>query len=189
MISSDVAPLKPLPAGCILRPLSPADESALQEFFRSHSKETILQRYHYLVGWISHERAMALLGVDQQRDVALAVLRQAEGGEQIVAIGRYYTDPGGRYAEMALVVRESMRRLGIATRLLHALGTIAREHEIFALRARVLSSNVAMCNMLHRYASHITDEPDIGTACFIVPVSAIAGLPATVCRPRKRPAP
>lgn len=187
MRSSDVAAMKPLPVGCVLRALRPADEPALQEFFSSHSKETIFQRYHYLVGGISHQRAVALLGVDQQRDVALAVLRHVGGVEQIVAIGRYYTDPDGRHAEMAFVVRESMRRLGIATRLLHALGAIAREHGLVALRAQVLSSNVAMRTMLHRYASHVAEEPDVGTACFIVPVPALAASLASGSSVRKRP--
>ncbi len=179
--------MKPLPSGCILRPLSLADEPALVEFFRSHSEETIFQRYHHLVEGISHQRAMALLGVDQQRDVALAVLRCAADAEQIVAIGRYYTDPDGGHAEMALVVRESMRRLGIATRLLHALGAIARDRGLLALRAQVLSSNAPMRSLLRPYASHIAEEPGLGTACFILPVSALAGSPAPAKPSRKRP--
>jgi GNAT superfamily N-acetyltransferase len=180
--------MKPLPSGCILRPLSPADEPALLEFFRSHSEETIFQRYHHLLDGINHQRAMALLGVDQQRDIALAVLRRVAGAEQIVAIGRYYTDPGGGHAELAVVVRESMRRLGIATRLLHALGAIARGHGLYALRAQVLSSNAPMRNLLRPYASQVAEEPGLGTACFLLPVSALAGSPAPSRPPRKRPA-
>ena len=178
--------MKPLPAGCILRPLGLDDEPALLEFFRSHSEETIFQRYHHLCEGMSHQRAMALLGVDQQRDVALAVLRRARGVEQIVAIGRYYTDPDGRCAEMALVVRESMRRRGLATRLLHTLGAIARDHGLPALRAQVLASNAAMRNLLRPFASLILDEPGLGTTCFVVPVSALAGATASAPRPRKR---
>ena len=179
--------MKALPSGCFLRPLSPADEPALLEFFRSHSAETIFQRYHHLTEGMSHQRAMDLLGVDQQRDVALAVLKNTARGEQIVAIGRYYTDSDGQCAEMAFVVRESMRRLGLATRLLHALGAIARDHGLSSLRAQVLGSNAAMRNLLRPYSSHILDEPGLGTACFLVPVSALAGPGAPVSRPRKTP--
>ena len=65
--------MKPLPHGCFQRRLSPADEPALLEFFHSHSKETVFQRYHYLFSEMTHKRAMSLLGVDQHRDVALAI--------------------------------------------------------------------------------------------------------------------
>ena len=180
--------MKALPAGCILRPLSPADEPALLEFFRSHSAETIFQRYHHAVEGMSHERARALLDVDQRRDIALAILRRVAGGEQIVAIGRYYTDPDGQCAEMALVVRESMRRRGLATRLLYALGVIAREHGLPALRAQVLISNAPMRNLLRPHASRLWEEPGLGTACFVVPVSALAGPRTPASRSRKRTA-
>jgi hypothetical protein len=60
----------------VLRPLSPNDEQRLQDFFHSHSQETIQFRYGHMIGTLTHERAYELVSVDQLKDVALGVLRK-----------------------------------------------------------------------------------------------------------------
>jgi len=167
-------PMKPLPPGCLQRRLRPSDESALLEFFHSHSRETVFQRYHYLFTEMSHQRALSLLGVDQQRDVALAIVETTTSGEYIHAIARYYTEPTGNVAEVAFVVRESKRRLGLATRLLQALGEIAEEHALVWLRAQILQDNYPMRALLSRYAPRIHPMPYADVVEYFVPVASLA---------------
>jgi len=164
--------MKPLPLGCVVRCLRPADETALLEFFNSHTRETIFQRYHYFVAEMTHRRAMSLLTVDQQRDVALAVVQTGEV-ERIHAIARYYTEPSGQIAEMAFVVRESMRHRGLATRLLHELGERAHQHGLRWLRAQILNDNYAMQGLLRPYVSQIHPMPCSDIIEHLVPVSAL----------------
>jgi GNAT superfamily N-acetyltransferase len=155
------------------------DEPALLEFFHSHSRETVFQRYHYQVAEMTHQRALVLLNVDQQRDVALGVFRYIPGEpESIQAIARYYTDSCGQIAEMAFVVRESIRRQGLATRLLHELGAIAHAQGLQSLRAQVLSDNFAMQDFLHPYASQINTLFHADIVEYLVPVAPLLHPPS-----------
>ena len=64
---------------CYLRSLRPDDEQRLQDFFYSHSQETIQLRYGYMISTMTHERAYELVNVDQQKDVALGVFENTGG--------------------------------------------------------------------------------------------------------------
>jgi GNAT superfamily N-acetyltransferase len=170
--------MKPLPPGCILRRLRLTDEPALMEFFHSHSRETIFQRYHYQVAEMTHQRAINLLNVDQQRDVALGVFHYLPDElETIQAIARYYTDRCGQIAEVAFVVRESMRRQGLATRLLHELGAIAYPRKLRWLRAQVLCDNYAMQEFLTPYAERINTMLHADVVEYLVPVPPLLKSP------------
>jgi GNAT superfamily N-acetyltransferase len=159
-----------------------SDEMALLEFFRSHSRETVYQRYHYPVAELSRDRLQKLLGVDQVRDVAFAIVENTGDGDRIHAIGRYYTEPGDQIAEMAFVVRESMRRLGFALRLLYKLGETAAGR-LSWLRAQVLRDNVAMRGLLRPFAAEMHTLPNSDVVEYFVPVSAlVASAPESLCR-------
>src|SRR5208283_1593347 len=106
----------------IIRLLGPTDEGRLISFFNSHTGETIRQRYGYRISEMTHERAQRLVSVDQLRDVALGVFERAADGEEVLhAVGRYLLDATGHSAEMAFVVRETKRGLGICTALVRRL--------------------------------------------------------------------
>jgi len=129
----------------IVRLLGPADEGRLISFFNSHTGETIRQRYGYRISEMTHERAQHLVGVDQSRDVALGVFERAADGEEVLhAVGRYLLEPTGQSAEMAFVVRETKRGLGICTALVRRLLQIARARGMSYLFAQVQADNAPM---------------------------------------------
>jgi GNAT superfamily N-acetyltransferase len=145
----------------VVRPLSPADEDRLISFFNSHTEETIRQRYGYHISEMTHERARRLVGVDQSRDVALGVFERAPDGEEVLhAVGRYLLDAAGRSAEMAFVVRESKRGLGICTALLRTLLRIARQRGMSFLYAQVQADNAPMLSIFRRHGGRI--KPILG---------------------------
>lgn len=144
-----------------LRPLGPADEDRLISFFNSHTGDTIRQRYGYHISEMTHERAHRLVGVDQARDVALGVFERApDGGEVLDAVGRYLLDPTGGSAELAFVVRESKRGLGICTALLRALLRIARHRGMSFLYAQVQADNAPMLSIFRRHGGRM--KPILG---------------------------
>lgn len=144
--------MKPLPHGYFLRRLRPTDEKNLIDFFHSHSPETVYLRYGYRIADMSHERALRLVSVDQRREVALGIFQRAPGHENLHAIGRYCAEPDGKTVEVAFVVRESKRRLGFATQLLHGLAVIARENGYSRMHAYVLPENHAMREFIRAHA-------------------------------------
>lgn len=146
----------------VLRPLTLADEGRLISFFNSHTEETIRQRYGYHICEMTPERARRLVGVDPKRDLGLGVFERASDGEEVLhAVGRYLLDPDGRTAEMAFVVRETKRGLGICTVLLRTLLRVARHRGMNYLYAQVQTDNAPMLSVFRRHGGRI--RPILGT--------------------------
>ena len=126
-----------------LRPLNPADERRLQEFFYSHTKETLLFRYNHYLQQMSREKSCNLVSVDQSRDLALCIVRQ-HGSAELEAVGRYYLSADGRSCEAAFVTRERHQRKGMASRLLQEMIGIARARGLSTMTACVRADNLPM---------------------------------------------
>jgi N-acetylglutamate synthase-like GNAT family acetyltransferase len=135
---------------CVLRKLNRDDDAALLRFFRSHTRQTIMQRYGTEQVAMTPERAAVLVGVDQALDAALALFEQDEQGERIIAVGRYICATEGGTAEMAFVVHEKRRRRGLCTLLLSALVAIARQQGIRELFAQTQEDNFPMLGIFLR---------------------------------------
>lgn len=146
-----------------LRPLHPSDERRLQEFFYSHTPETIVQRYGHPVKRMGRQRAYELVSVDQRKDLALAVF-ELQGPRQIIhAVGRYFADKGSTTAELAFVVRETKRRTGFASRLLDAMVAVGRRRGLKAMWALVLADNQPMLNLFRKAGATVkrSNEPNM----------------------------
>lgn len=156
-----------------LRFLNLSDAARLGAFFSSHTPDTIHGRYGMFVR-LSLEQILRLVGVDQSRDCALGV---SEGHpEELIAVGRYCLSPDHRSAEVAFVVSENRRRLGIATTLLEVLIGIACERGLTTLTAHEYT-NHAMREVLH-YAGAgpkvgpLADDPEVTLELEILPRAA-----------------
>ena len=128
----------------ILRPLRPADERKLQEFFYSHNKETLLMRYNHHVTSMSREKSCNLVSVDQSKDLALCFTESNHNGESIQAVGRYYLIESKNTCEAAFVIKESKRGKGMATSLLKEMIQIAQKRDIDKMVATVRRDNKPM---------------------------------------------
>lgn len=127
-----------------LRPLRPADERRLQEFFYTHNKETLMMRYNHQVTQMSREKSCSLVSVDQGRDLALCFTDYDGGREVIQGVGRYYFYPADNSCEVAFVIKESRRGKGIATTLLKEMEAVARKRGIQKMFACVRRDNKPM---------------------------------------------
>lgn len=154
----------------LLRPLHPSDERRLQEFFYSHTQETIQARYGYMISRMTRERAYELVNVDQSRDLALAIF-EVQGPRAVIhAVGRYYLDDDGRTAEVAFVTRETKRRYGMAATLLDRMRVIARQRGLTALRAQVVAANRPMLALFKRHRAKLRTIPGAGAVEVTIPL-------------------
>lgn len=133
-----------------LRWLQPDDGPRLIAFFASHTPQTIYDRYGYLFTQMTPEHAARLVGVDQQRDAALGLFEAQGDAHHLIAIGRYCLTPYALAAELAFVVHEDRRCLGIAGVLLRALTIIARDRGLLQLTAQVAHDNAPMLAVFRR---------------------------------------
>lgn len=154
----------------MLRPLCMGDAPALQAFFRSHDPETVRLRYGYPRKEMDDAAAAKLVGVDQRRDVALGLFSMDHA---FLAVGRYYQDPEGTGAEVAFVVGEETRGLGMAGYLLGKLAGVAREHGVESFWASVLDDNKPMLRILHHLHDHTETDPQTGELVHRVLVSEV----------------
>ena len=150
----------------MLRWLGPADAERLIAFFRTHTPDTILARYGYFFAQMTPERAAKLVGVDQSRDAALGIFEPLAPGAPLIAIGRFCRSGDAASAEVAFVVREDRRGLGLATVLFQALAAIARERGLAELLAQVQHDNPAMLAVFRRAGAEM--HCDLGTGCIEV---------------------
>jgi acyl-CoA hydrolase/GNAT superfamily N-acetyltransferase len=132
------------------RPIRATDERRLQEFFYSHTESTIYLRYGMMVRSMSHERALQLVQLDYHKRLALIGLEGPPGEERIVAIGRSILNEQTNRVEVAFVVHEEYRGLGVAGHLLERLTSIAREQGFAGVEAQVLAANTGMLRVFER---------------------------------------
>ena len=176
----------------VLRRLRPDDEKRLQDFFYSHSQETIQLRYGYMISTMTHERAYELVNVDQQKDVALGLFETSGKQETLHAVGRFYSEPEPHVAEVAFVVRESKRRCGMASVLLRRLAEIAQAGGMKKFAAQVLRENEAMRSLFSRYSPEVSSLTGSSWLTYTFSIDTLLrkmGASVPVARPRRlRPA-
>lgn len=144
-----------------LRPLNPSDERRLQEFFYSHTKETLQMRYNAVPSQMTREKSCNLVSVDQSKDIALCIVRQRGSATEIQAVGRYYLSTDGSNCEVSFVTREIHQGKGMARTLLNELIHIARSRGIQSMLAYVRAGNSKMLGVFEKagFKRLATDEP------------------------------
>jgi GNAT superfamily N-acetyltransferase len=163
-MSPVIPTLKPVTARfggtpCRLRLLHAGDVGRLQSFFKSHTPETIQERYGFQMRELTPERASQLVNVNQARDLAVGIFAPAGRAEVIHAVGRYCLDDDGRSGEVAFVVRESMRNKGMARALMRVLIATARRRGLRSLWGQVSSDNGPMLNLFRRHGFKLAPDP------------------------------
>lgn len=142
----------------LLRALGPHDQQRLQDFFYSHDEDTIYHRYGHPLKVMGDDDARRLVSVDQSRDLALALFEVFGQKQTIHGVGRYCMNPDGETAEVAFVVRESKRRLGIAACLMTEMIRLARSRGLRGLWATVMPNNFPMIKALKKFGFQETSR-------------------------------
>lgn len=135
-----------------IRPVRPQDADALRAFFRSHTPETVYQRYFTVKKDLTPEEALRLCTLDYDTRMAFGAFEPGQP-ERFVAIGRYDLDARTGLVETALVVGETWRRRGIGGFLLDRLIDHARARGHAGITAYLLPTSRGMI-AIHRRRGH-----------------------------------
>lgn len=139
------------PSDLILRPIRPADATALQAFHLRLSDDTVRNRFFGPHRELTDQEARRFSSPSPGSEVAFVA---TSVDDDIVAVGRYVRSGLGDAAEVAFVVQDSHQHRGIGTSLLTVLARVAWDDGIRRLVADTLTTNSAMIGIfLHTPAA------------------------------------
>jgi len=151
-----------------LRPIRPEDEQNTVAFHKELSEKSVRQRYFEFVSLderIAHERLVRICFNDYDRE--LAIIAEVEDPKtrkrKIVGIGRLSRIPGTSSAKYTMIIVDAFHNLGLGSKLLDHLITIAKKEGIGRIYANILSENENMLKLCKRAGFKITstEEPSI----------------------------
>src|SRR5215831_7805973 len=155
----------------LIRPIGPADRSALKQFFAALSPATSRLRFHGSIKEMPERLLREFTKPDQREHVgfiAEADRRTADGSPLLVAEARYVRCPGSNAAEFALVVADGWRRVGLGSSLTQTLLHHAHRAGVQRLCGDALVDNEAMrrfMGSLGGYASDRMERADTARLC------------------------
>lgn len=133
--------------GVTIRAIRPGDKGLVIDALNKLSPESIYTRLFTQKKSFTEKDLMEITEVDFLNVVALVAVVEEDGVEQIAGGGRYIRigESGkGNSAEVAFLTGDAFQGIGIASRILAHLITIARDSGVTQFEAEVLSSNQAM---------------------------------------------
>lgn len=134
----------------LIRPIQPTDEVILQQFFYSHSEETVYKRYFRPMRALPHVTAQGLVNPDYDKDMSLVATTGPIGREKIVGLGRYVRDDDTDLAEVAYTVHDEYQGQGLGTILQNHLTTYAKKKGVGGFWAVSFGSNKAMLKVFEK---------------------------------------
>ena len=141
-----------------IRPIKPTDEPLLQDFFYSHSDETVYRRYFRPVRSMPHARAQTMVNLDYKDRMAFVATVGDIGLERILAVGRYEAEGGeSEMMEVAYTVREGHRSLGLGTLLQDRLEQYARRMGFRGSVGYLFEDNLAMLKTFAKKGAYSGD--------------------------------
>lgn len=145
-----------------IRPIKPTDEVQLQDFFYSHSEETIYLRYFRTVRSMPHATAQTMVNVDYQKHMAFVATIGEIGLERIIAVGRYAVEKEqADMVEVAYTTHEDYQGLGLGTMLQGHLEAYAKRMGFRGAVGYLFEDNMAMLKTFSRkgqYQAEILED-------------------------------
>jgi len=145
-----------------IRPIKPTDEPLLQDFFYSHSDETVYLRYFRQVRAMPHVRAQAMVNLDYQERMAFVATLGDIGLERIIGVGRYAAEKEDRgIVEVAYTVHEDYQGRGLGTLLQQHLESYAKRKGFVGAAGYLFQDNVPMLKTFARkgaYSGEILED-------------------------------
>lgn len=140
-----------------LRPITPADAVALEEFHDRQSSESVYFRFLSARPHLSKKDLKYFTEIDYRDRMAFV----AEIGDELIAVARYERYSGTDTAEVAFFVDDRHHGRGLATLMLEYLAAAARHRGLRRFSASTLPNNRKMLNVFARAGyevnSHIED--------------------------------
>jgi acyl-CoA hydrolase/GNAT superfamily N-acetyltransferase len=146
-----------------VRPIKPTDESALQDFFYSHSDETIYRRYFRAKRALSHPIAQNMVNLDYRDQMAFVATVGEIGLDRIIGVGRYAADEDQEgMVEVAYTIHDKCRGRGLATLLQERLEAYAERMGFRGVTGYLFQDNLAMLKVFAKRGKYHKERMEGG---------------------------
>lgn len=146
-----------------IRPIKPTDEPLLQDFFYSHSDETVYRRYFRPLQSMPHARAQTMVNLDYHDRMAFVATVGEIGLERIIAVGRYEAEPKEPgMIEVAYTAHEEYRGRGLGTLLQERLEKYAHRQGFKGSVGYLFEDNLAMLKTFAKKGTYSGDIQEDG---------------------------
>ena len=147
----------------LIRPIRPEDETTLGELLNSLSPEDSRMRFFDSIKSLPRARLARFTQIDYDREMALvAIDHDCDGVERSLGEVRAVTDPGGAFADFALVVRSDLKGQGLGRRLLQSLISYGQSCGIGELCGETMDGNLRMQRLAKSLGFTVTTGNDRG---------------------------
>ena len=146
----------------LLRPIKISDEPLLKDFVYSLSDQSIYRRFISRRTDMPHEFLQKFVIIDYTKEMAILAVMEHGEKEEIVGVGRYFTDKNTHTAEVALAVRDDYQKKGVGTELLGYLTYLAQRQGLLGFAAEVLLENKPMLHVFQNMGFDMEKRIDSG---------------------------
>jgi acetyltransferase len=148
----------PLKGGTFeIRPVRPADALLYPDFLGRLSPEDIRMRFMAPRHHFPEEMALKFTQLDYDREMAFVATAE---DASMAGVSRMSTDPSGKSAEYALLVRTDMQGRGLGSALMRQLIDYARSAGVEELEGIILSENRGMLRLVEGLGFANRPDPD-----------------------------
>ncbi len=132
------------------RPARPPDERGLTDLLYALSEDDVRMRFMGHVRRFPRSVVQPMVVPDCENRMALVATVDTTAGERILGVAHSIVDPATRMAEVAFIVAERWRRMGIGTQLLRELVRVGGGRGVSGLRAEMFPTNQAMIALFRK---------------------------------------
>ena len=144
-----------------VRPIRPEDAPLLVDLFKHIVTTSIYYRFFGAMKALPHSMLVRFTQVDYDREIDLVAMeRNAEGEERMLAVARVIADPDGKRAEFAVLVGDPWQGKGVGARLLEKSLGIAKERGIETVWGIVLRQNRGMLALARKLGFRISTSQE-----------------------------
>jgi acetyltransferase len=146
----------------LLRPIKPEDEGHFNELFKSLSEETMRFRFFEIIKELSHETLTRYCNLDYDREIAI-VAELPNGDRKIIGAVRLIVEPDGKSGEFAVLVGDSWQGLGLGSKLIDYIASIAKDMHLEKIIGYVIPNNYKMIRLCEKkgFAMETLDEDTV----------------------------
>ncbi|MDI7267331.1 MAG: GNAT family N-acetyltransferase [Myxococcota bacterium] len=132
------------------RPARPPDERGLMDLLYALSEDDVRMRFMGRMRRFPRSVVQPMVVPDCEDRMALVATVDTTAGERILGVAHSIVDPATRMAEVAFIVAERWRRMGIGTQLLRELVRVGGGRGVSGLRAEMFPTNQAMIALFRK---------------------------------------